>query len=69
MSEETKFFLYLLEYYAAYKQRMTGDVLREWMAHGMVQTIYDGYWNYHTERLENAYADIDSLIATGKHTW
>ena len=69
MSEETKFFLYLLEYYAAHKQRKTGDVLRDWMSHDLVQTIYDGYWNYHTEQLENAYADIDSLLATGKHAW
>ena len=69
MSEETKFFMYLLEYYAAYKNRKTGDVLRDWIDHGLVQVIYDGYWNYHTERIENAYADIDSLMTTGKHAW
>ena len=61
------FFTYLLEYYAQAKGRNAGDVLREWDAKGVTQEIYDGYWQYHQEALENAYADIDSLTATGKH--
>lgn len=69
MSEEMKFFMYLLEYYAAYKNKTTGDVLKEWDAHGITEEIYDNYWGYHTERIENAYMDIDSLLATGKHAW
>lgn len=69
MSKEMEFFMYLLEYYAAYKNMKTGDVLREWDAHGITQTIYDNYWLYHTERLENAYEDIDCLLKTGKHAW
>ena len=66
MSEEMKFFIYLLEYYAAYKNKKTGDVIIEWENHGILQKIYDNYWVYHTERIENAYMDIDSLIQTGK---
>lgn len=69
MSEEMKFFMYLLEYYAFYKNMKTGDVLRTWDQHGITQNIYDNYWGYHTERIENAFEDIDSLIATGKHAW
>ena len=69
MSEETKFFMYLMEHYAAYKHRMTGEILREWESRGILQTIYDGYWNYHTECLQNAFDDIDSLVATGKQAW
>lgn len=69
MSEEMKFFIYLLEYYAAYKNRKTGDVIIEWENHGILQKIYDNYWVYHTERIENAYMDIDSLIQTGKSAW
>jgi hypothetical protein len=69
MSEEMKFFMYLLEYYASYKNRKTGDVLAEWDKHGITQTIFENYWGYHTERIENAYMDIDSLLATGKHAW
>ena len=65
--EELFFFDYLLEYYAQAKNRDAGDVLREWDAKGVTQEIYDGYWQYHQEALENAYADIDSLVATGRH--
>ena len=69
MSEEMKFFIYLLEYYAAYKNKKTGDVIIEWENHGILQKIYDNYWVYHTERIENAYMDIDSLIQTGESAW
>ncbi len=30
MSEEMKFFMYLLEYYAAYKNQKTSAVLGQW---------------------------------------
>lgn len=69
MSEEMKFFMYLVEYYAAYKNMKSGDVLKEWDNHGIVQKIYDNYWTYHTESIENAYMDIDSLLKTGKPAW
>lgn len=69
MTEEMKFFMYLLEYYADYKNKKTGDVLREWDECGITQKIYDNYWVYHTERIENAYMDIDSLAKTGKPAW
>ena len=67
MNEEMRFFVYLLEYYAYAKGRTAGDVLQEWDAHGITQEIYDGYFQYHQERIENAYEDIDSLVATGRH--
>lgn len=69
MTEEMTFFIYLLEHYAAYSGRKTGDVLREWDRKQLTQRIYDNYWGYHTERLENAFADIDSLLKTGKSAW
>ena len=69
MNEEIEFFSYLLEYYANYKNMPTGAVLREWDEHDITQKIYDSYWEYHTERIENAFEDIDSLIATGKRAW
>lgn len=68
MNEEMEFFSYLLEYYAAYKKTM-GDVLKEWDNHDITQKIYDSYWEYHTERIENAFENINSLMATGKHAW
>ena len=69
MSEEMRFFIYLLEYYAVYKNKKTGDILNEWEECGVLQKIYDNYWIYHTERIENAYMDIDSLMTEGRSAW
>lgn len=69
MSEEMDFFIYLLENYSEYKNQTADEVLKEWDNHGITQIIFDNYWGYHTERIENAYMDIDSLLATGKHAW
>lgn len=69
MSEEMKFFIYLLENYAADKKLSTGEALKQWDRHGITQKIMDNYWIYHTERIENAYMDIDSLLRTGQPAW
>lgn len=69
MSEELKFFLFLIERYAEKKDLPTGKVMQLWDEKGITQTIYDCYFEYHQEALENAFMDIDSLIATGKHAW
>ncbi len=69
MSDEMDFFILLLQEYADRKGISAADVLRQWDAHAATQKIYDQYWTYHTESLENACADIDSLIATGTHAW
>lgn len=67
MTEEMVFFLFLIERYAEKYARSTGDVLREWDEKGITDEIYDGYFQYHQERLENAYDDINCLSKTGKH--
>lgn len=69
MTEEMKFFLFLIERYASHTGRFTGDVLREWDEKGITQKIFDGYWEYHQESLDNAFEDIESLFVTGKHAW
>lgn len=69
MSEEMTFFMYLLESYADYKNMNSGDVLKMWDEKHITDKIFDNYWTYHTERIENAYMDIDSLIATGHSAW
>lgn len=43
MSEEMRFFMYLLEFYSAYKNKKTSDVLKEWDSHGITQKIFDNY--------------------------
>ena len=67
MSDELKFFILLIEKYAYDRQRSTADVFREWEEKNLIQEIYGGYELYHTERIENAYEDIESLMATGRH--
>ena len=67
ISEEMWFFMYLLEHYAEHKGMGTGEVLLAWDEAGITHEVYDGYFQYHQEALENAYDDIDSLLATGHH--
>ena len=69
MTDELKFFILLLEKYAYDKNIPTADVLREWEEKNLVQEIYDSYEVYHTERIENAYEDVEQLMKTGKHLW
>lgn len=67
MSDEMAFFLLLIEKYAYDRGRLTGDVLREWDEKGITGEIYDGYFQYHQEAIQNAYEDIESLMSSGKH--
>ena len=69
LSPEMEFFIFLLEQYAAYKHTTGDKVFKGWSEHNLVQWIYNNYWGYHTEALENAFKDIDSMIATGKPAW
>ncbi len=67
IEEAMWFFIYLLEHYAEYKGMKTGEVLQLWDAHNITNEIYDGYFQYHQERIENAYEDIESLLTKGRH--
>jgi len=66
MSKEFKFFVYLMEYYAEYKNATPGEILRILVEKDLVNLVIDSYEIYHIERLENAFMDLDSLIETGK---
>ena len=63
MSKEYAFFIYLLERYAEYRQGSAQKVLAMWESLGITQFIVDMYELYHIERLENAFADIDRMMA------
>lgn len=69
MRKETDFFIYLIEKFAEYKNGIAPQILKKWDEKGITDFIYDMYEIYHVERLENAFKDIDSLIATGKCAW
>lgn len=69
VSDERDFFLFLIKRYVRHKGKPTGTVLKEREARSVTQKIYDEYWAYHTARIENAFADIDSLLVNGRHAW
>ena len=69
VTDELRFFLLLIERYAYDRGLPTRDVLQAWDERGITQEIYDGYFQYHQERIENAFEDIDSLLATGRHAY
>ena len=66
LSKEFRFFAYLLESYAQHKQTTAGEVLRMLDEKKLTDFVFQMYEMYHSEAIENAYADLDSLIATGK---
>ncbi len=69
MTKEMEFFIFLLENYATYKQTGADKVLKQLDEKGLTDFVYDMYPMYHTEAMENAYNDIDSLLLTGKPAW
>ncbi len=65
MSEQAKFFVLLIERYSDWKNLSTKAVYEKWKESGHLKDIYDRYWIYHQEALENAFHDIDHLMETG----
>lgn len=62
VSKEMNFFIYLLEYYAEYKNKNAGDVLSLWDEVGITDFIYNMYEMYHIESIQNAFDDIDRIL-------
>ena len=69
MSKEFRFFTYLLESYAIHKGMTASEVLDLLDEKGLTDFVYGMYELYHVEAIENAFMDMDSLIATGKTAW
>lgn len=63
LSKEMKFFIYLLERYAESRDTTADAVLEQWDKLGVAELIFDMYDLYHVEKLENAFTDIDDLVA------
>jgi hypothetical protein len=63
ISAKSEFFIFLLEKYAEHKSLPASEVLKLWQEQGLADYINGMYEQYHTERLENAFADIDSKQA------
>jgi hypothetical protein len=60
-----RFFIYLLENYGASKGVSGGEMLTRLDAAGLTEFVIGMYDLYHVERLENAFDDIDDLLANG----
>ena len=58
-----------LEQYAVYKKTTADEVLKILEEKNLTDFVYDMYDVYHTETLDNAFMDLDSLIETGKPAW
>ena len=66
MTKEFKFFAYLLECYAVHKDTTADKILETLDEKNLTQVVYDMYELYHSEAIENAFTDLDSLIKTAK---
>lgn len=66
MSKEMEFFSFLLEQYAQYKKTTADVILKDWDKLGLTDFIYSMYEMYHSEAIDNAFADIDRLTAEKK---
>jgi len=62
ISNQSEFFIFLLEKYAEYKSLPAGEILKLWQRQELIDYINGMYEQYHTERLENAFADIDRKL-------
>ena len=62
MSKEMEFFTFLMEQYAHYKNTTADKVLHKLDELKLTDYVFNMYEMYHSEALENAYADIDKLI-------
>ena len=59
LSKESNFFIYLIEKYAEHTDSSTADLLAYFDDSGLTEYIMAMYPMYHTEAIENAFADID----------
>lgn len=69
MNKEFEFFTYLIESYAGYKNTTAHEVLETLDEKDLTDFVYSMYEMYHSEAIENAFSDMDSLISTGKTAW
>lgn len=65
MSKEFRFFTYLLESYAAHKNTEASSILKKLDEKNLTDFVFGMYELYHSEAIENAFMDLDSLIEKG----
>ncbi|MCL1798119.1 MAG: DUF3791 domain-containing protein [Eggerthellaceae bacterium] len=62
MSDQTRYLIYLIEHYAL-REGITGtEAFTLLEDHGLLPYVHNMYYTYHTERVENAIADIKGRL-------
>ena len=62
MTKEEEFFIFLIEQYAAYKNTTANIILKKLDEFNLTELVINMYEQYHSEAIQNAFADIDNLI-------
>lgn len=62
MTKEMEFFTFLMEQYARYKNTTADKVLHQLDELNLTDYVFGMYEMYHSESIENAFANIDKLI-------
>ena len=63
MSKEFRFFVYLLERFAAHRGETATETYDRLEAAGLLNYAENMYELYHVESLENAFADLEGRLA------
>jgi hypothetical protein len=63
MAKKMEFFSFLMEQYAAYKGTTANKILAQLEAKKQTDFVYSMYERYHTEAIENAFEDLDKILA------
>ena len=63
MAKEMDFFSFLMEQYAAYKGTTANKILARLEEKKQTDFVYSMYERYHTEAIENAFDDLDKILA------
>ena len=63
MAKEMEFFSFLMEQYAAYKGTTANKILARLEEKNLTDFVFSMYEQYHTEALQNAFDDLDKLLA------
>ena len=63
MSKEFRFFIYLLERFAAHRGETASDTFDRLESAGLLDYAENMYEIYHVESLDNAFEDLDRRLA------
>ena len=62
MSNQSDFFIFLLESYAAYRGLSGIETLKLWESNNLIDYINKMYEQYHIEDIRNAFDDLDGYL-------